>query len=106
MYERGEPRARLVAARSRPSAGHNRAIAAFAALLAFGIAAVARADFDTSDTLGFTTLADQRRRWACRINARDGWRDIVRCGTGLDRARPDSKDVVADSCEQVSVGPG
>jgi Tol biopolymer transport system component len=38
-----------------------------------------------------------------RIDARDGERDVVRCGGGVDRVLADSIDVVARDCEHVTI---
>jgi hypothetical protein len=39
-----------------------------------------------------------------RIFARDGSRDVIRCGKGRDRVQADKRDRVGRSCEQVGTG--
>ena len=36
-----------------------------------------------------------------RINVRDGTRDVVTCGLGIDRVRADLQDAVSADCERV-----
>ena len=35
------------------------------------------------------------------INAKDGFKDTIDCGTGSDRVTVDAIDVVSSNCEQV-----
>jgi hypothetical protein len=38
------------------------------------------------------------------IDARDGYRDVIDCGSGFDRVVADSLDRVATNCERVQRG--
>ncbi len=39
------------------------------------------------------------------VDNRPATRDVVTCGGGFDRVAADTKDVIADDCEEVAVGP-